>query len=101
MSSDEALTTLTVGHNFNGCSGTQTFSNLNISTVPNIICIPGPCPAPATRSLTFSAGTRGATPMTAVNGLFLPGGRAQGVVHFYDFPACGDASSVVWTATRR
>src|SRR5688572_11814170 len=43
VSADEILTTITVGYRFNGCSGTQTFSNLTVATAPDLICIPGPC----------------------------------------------------------
>ncbi len=42
VSSDEALTTIAVGYTFNGCSGTQTFADLNVPTAPNVTCIPGP-----------------------------------------------------------
>jgi hypothetical protein len=103
VSSSETLTTLSVAHSFNGCSGTQTFANLNISTVPSVICIPAPCPAPtpSSRTFAFTDGTPGSSPVTIVNGLFQPGGRAQGIVSFRDYPACGTADRVEWTATRR
>ena len=103
VSSNETLTTLSVGYDFNGCSGTLAFSGLSVSTVPNISCIPGPCPDTllSGRSLNYSSGERGAGPITTVIGLFLPGGRAEGVVAFQDFPGCGTATSVEWTATRR
>ena len=101
VSSDEYLTTISVGYNFNGCFGTQVFSNLQVPTAPNVICIPGPCPDTSYRSLHYSGGIRGAGPVTTVNGVFLPGGRAEGVVSFQDYPGCGTAASVEWTATRR
>jgi hypothetical protein len=101
VSSDEILTAISVGHNFNGCSGTQVFSNLSSSTVPDVICIPGPCPVSSYRSFFYSSGSREAGPITTLNGLFLPGGRAEGLVHFVDFPGCGTATSVTWTATRQ
>ena len=43
VSQDEKVTTITVGYRFNSCSGTQTFSNLNLPTQPDVICVPGPC----------------------------------------------------------
>jgi hypothetical protein len=43
VSADEKVTSITVGYSFNGCSGSQTFSNLNLDTAPNVTCIPGPC----------------------------------------------------------
>lgn len=101
VSSTEILTSISVGHNFNGCSGTQTFSNLNVSTLPNVICIPGPCPSTPNRQFNFSDGTHGAGAVTTVNGLFVPGGRAQGFAGFQDYPGCGTVRGVAWTATRR
>jgi hypothetical protein len=103
VSSDEVLTSLSIGHNFNGCSGTQVFSNLNVRTAPNVTCIPGPCPSSVTsyRAFGYSEGTPPTGPSTTVNGLFLPGDRAEGVISFRDFPGCGTAASVPWAATRR
>lgn len=103
VSSDEVLTSIAVGYNFNGCSGTQTFSNLNVPTAPEVICIPGPCSGTtaAYRAFHYLAGSRGTGPTTNFNGLFLPGSRAQGLVSFSDYPGCGTAAGVEWTATRR
>ena len=103
VSSDEILRTLSVGHSFNGCSGTQTFSGLHVATAPDVTCIPGPCSGSTTtyRAFAFSSGSRGTGPSTAVNGLFLPGDRAQGIAAFHDFPGCGTVTGVEWTATRR
>jgi len=102
VSSDEILTTLAVDYGFNGCWGTQTFSNLNVPTAPNVTCIPGPCSGTDStyRALAFSSGSV-AGPSTTVNGVFLPGNRAQGLVSFRDYPGCGTAAGVEWTATRR
>lgn len=103
VSSDEILRTLSVGHSFNGCSGTQTFSSLQVATAPDVTCIPGPCSGSIStyRAFGFSSGSRGTGPSTVVNGLFLPGGRAQGLAAFHDFPGCGTVTGVEWTATRR
>jgi len=103
VSSDEAVTTITVGYSFNSCSGTQTFSNLSVPTAPDVNCIPGPCSGPISsyRAFGYENGSVGSGPSTTVNGLFLPGGRAQGQVSFRDYPVCGTAASVPWTATRR
>lgn len=102
VSSDEILR-LSVGHSFNGCSGTQTFSDLQVATAPDVTCVPGPCSGTTStyRAFSFSSGSRGTGPSTAVNGLFLPGHRAQGVAAFHDFPGCGTLTGVEWTATRR
>lgn len=103
VSSDEVLTTLSIGHNFNGCSGMQTFSSLQIGTAPNVSCVPGPCSGTIStyRSFNFASGSRVTGPGTAVVGLFLPGGRAQGTAAFNDLPGCGTVTGVEWAATRR
>jgi len=103
VSSNEVLTSIAVGYSFNSCSGTQTFQNLNVPTAPNVTCIPGPCSGTIStyRAFAYSSGSVGAGPSTTINGLFLPGGRAQGLVSFRDYPGCGTAASVEWTATRR
>jgi hypothetical protein len=103
VSTDEILTMIAVGYNFNGCAGTQTFSNLNVPTAPDVTCIPGPCSGSigTYRAFAYSSGSRGTGPNTSFNGLFLPGGRAQGLVSFTDYPGCGTAAGVEWTATRR
>ena len=103
VSSDEVLTTLVVGYSFNSCSGTQTFSDLNVPTRPDVVCIPGPCSGTIStyRAFAYSSGSVGTGPSTAVNGLFLLGGRAQGQASFRDYPGCGTAAGVAWTATRR
>ena len=103
VSTDEALTELAVGYNFNGCSGTQTFSNLSVSTKPDVTCVPGPCSGTLSshRQFAYSSGRVATEPNTTVIGLFLPGNLAQGQASFRDYPGCGTATGVEWTATRR
>lgn len=103
VSPDETVTTITLGYSFNGCSGSQTFANLNIRTAPDVTCIPGPCSGTLTsyRAFSYSDGAVGSAPRTTVNGLFLPGNRAEGLAGFFDYPGCGTATRVGWTATRR
>ena len=103
ISSDQNVTTLTVGHEFNGCSGSQTFSNLSVSIVPNIQCIPATCSNQLSsyRAFNYSMGTPLEGPGTSINGLFVSADRAEGLVHFRGFPGCGDALSVPWSATKR
>ena len=102
VSTAEVLTDLSVGYNFNGCSGTKTFSNLSVRTASTVICNPGPCDAMtlAYRSFEYFDVTSGSGPTTAVIGLFLSDGRAQGIVSFRDYPSCGTAASVEWSASR-
>lgn len=99
---DETLTTITVGYDFNGCSGSRRFSDLKVPTAPNVTCIPGPCSGTVTsyRAFGYSAGTPGA-PRTQVNGLFLPLDQAKGLASFSDYAGCGTATEVEWNATKR
>lgn len=103
VTSSETLVELTIGHNFNGCSGTQTFSNLSVPTEPNVVCIPGPCSGSisAYRQFAYVNGNVRGSPSTVVNGVFFPGGSAQGQASFLDFAGCGTAAGVQWSATRR
>lgn len=103
VSSDEKVTTITVGYSFNGCSGSQTFSGLDLRTAPDVTCIPGPCSGAITSYRAFSYSSSGPIdgPRTTMNGLFLPANRAEGQAGFVNYPGCGTASGVVWTATRR
>jgi hypothetical protein len=103
VSRDETLTQLSIGYRVNGCSGSQTFTNLSVRTAPEVICPSGSCPSGATsyRAFIYSFGVFGQGPSTSVNGLFLPGGRAEGRASFSDYPDCGSAGPVTWTATRR
>lgn len=104
VSSKETVTSLTVGYNFNGCRGTHTFEDISLPTAPNVTCIPGPCSATVAsyRSFVYSDGS----PATGgqgiqINGLFLPRGRAEGQIGFFNYPSCGTATQVTWTATRK
>lgn len=102
VSADEKVTSITVGYTFNGCSGSQTFSNLDLPTTPDVTCIPGPCSGAISSYRAFSyASARIDGPQTVVNGLFLPANRAEGQVGFFNYPGCGTASGIGWTATRR
>lgn len=103
VSADEVLTTITVGHSFNGCTGTETFSNVNLPTKSDVSCIPAPCSAAITsyRSFSYSNRAFGSERYISVNGLFFPAGRAEGQVVFTGYPSCGTGASVPWTATRR
>jgi hypothetical protein len=102
VSSAQKVTDITIGYNFNGCSGVQTYSNLSLDTAPMVTCIPGPCPGAVSsyRAFSYLDGSIGG-PVTAVNGLFLPTNRAEGQVAFRDYPGCGTMVGVGWTANRR
>ena len=101
VSSDQKVTDITVGYSFNGCSGVQTFSNLNLETAPMVTCIPGPCPITVSSYRAFSYSTRSIDgPSTTVNGLFTLPTRAEGQVAFRDYPGCGTAVGIGWSATK-
>ena len=102
VSSDQKVTAITVGYSFNGCSGLQTYSNLNLETAPMVTCIPGPCPNTVSSYRAFGYAARsidGAS--TTVNGLFPLPTRAEGQVVFRDYPGCGTVVGIGWTATKR
>jgi hypothetical protein len=101
VSADQKVTAITVGYNFNGCSGTQRFSGLSLETAPNVTCIPGPCPPSITSYRAFNYVTGPIEgPSTGVNGLFTATNRAEGQVVFRDYPGCGSAVGVTWTAIK-
>jgi hypothetical protein len=102
VSRDEKLTSLIVGYEFNGCSGTREFFQLKVPTAPDLTCIPGPCSYTAAtyRGFGFSDGQLAGEPSTQINGVFLPRNQAKGQAVFRNFPNCGSAT-VQWTATRR
>jgi hypothetical protein len=103
IAADDTVSSITLGHSFHGCSGSETFSNLSISIAPDVRCIPGPCPRAVSsyRAFHFGSGRSVDGPSTAVNALFLSETRAEGTANFRNFGACGDAIGVGWTASRR
>lgn len=102
VSPDEAVTTITLGLDFNGCSGSQTFPGLSLNIAPRVTCIPGPCPPSVSsyRAFGYTSGDPIEGPSTDVNGVFLSSTRADGSVNFRNYPGCGNAIGVAWTATR-
>jgi hypothetical protein len=103
VSSDEMLTTITLGYDFNGCSGSHEFADLHVRTAPDLTCIPGPCSGvlASYRAFSYVDGSLGVGPVTQVNGLFLPGNQARGQVVFTAYPSCGTAPPAEWIATKR
>lgn len=103
ISSDEVVTTITLEHDFNGCSGSQTSANLSLNIAPNVVCIPGPCPTSVSsyRAFAYASGNPIEGPSTDVHGVFSSTTRAEGTVNFRSYPGCGSAIEVAWTASRR
>jgi hypothetical protein len=102
VAANEMVTSITIGHAFNGYSGSQTFSNLSVSIAPRVECIPGPCPASvsAYHAFNYASGSSIDEPSTAVNAVFLSNDRAEGTLNFRGFPGCGSAIGVPWAASR-
>ena len=102
ISPSETVTTITVGHSFNSCSGSQTFSDLNVSIAPNVQCIPGPCSGSVTsyRAITYVSGNVLAGPATQITGVFLSTDRVEGRVVFSNLPGCGSATAS-WAASKK
>jgi hypothetical protein len=94
VSSDQKVTAITVGYSFNGCSGTNTFSNLNlaIGNPPNPAS-PGP-------GFGFGSGPPDGPNYTQVLGTFSSNTEATGTVIFGAYSSCGNTGAL-WSATRR
>lgn len=103
VSADQKVTAITVAYRFGGCAGTQTFDNLNLETAPNVVCVPGPCSPSITsyRAFNYSTARSLEEPSTSLNALFITTGSAEGQVGFRNFPDCGSATGVSWTAAKR
>jgi hypothetical protein len=91
VSPDERVTTITLAHDFNGCSGSETFSGLNLE-------IKG---TSSSGSFEHIAGNTVQGPSTQIDALFLSTETAAGSVNFRSYPGCGNAIGVTWTARRR
>ena len=103
ISSDERVTSITVGYNFNGCTGSQTFSNLSLQTKPNVECLePGPCGIiQSYRGIGYTSGPSSDGSTTWIQGVFLSQSHAEGTAGFSNYPGCGTAMPVAWAANRR
>jgi hypothetical protein len=102
VSSDQKVTSITVGYNFNGCSGSKTFSNLSLAIArsqppPGNPQPPGPFDNPG---FGFGSGAPDGPDFTQVYGAFSSSQTATGSVVFGGYPGCGN-SGAIWTATKR
>jgi hypothetical protein len=100
---NDKVTAITLDHAFSSCAGSQSFSNLSISIVPQVECIPAPCPASLTsfRQFDYDTGNGFTAPNTEVHGIFMSTSRAEGSVNFRNFQGCGTVLGVSWTASKR
>lgn len=103
IESSGAVTSIAVGHEFNGCVGSQTFLNLNLGIAPDVQCVPGPCaPSIASfRGFGYDSGNPVDGPSTGINAILLSPTSAQGTINFRNFQGCGSAIGVGWNAARR
>jgi hypothetical protein len=96
VSSDQSVTAITVGYSFNGCSGVNTFSNLNLA-IGNPPNASSPTLGPG---FGYGSGPPDGPHYTQVYGSFTSSTTATGSVIFGDYPGCGN-SGAIWSATKR
>jgi hypothetical protein len=95
VSTDQKVTSITVGYNFNGCTGTSSFPNLSL------IIASGPSPASPTPGPGFGygSGPPDGTNYVQIYGMFSSSTAATGSVAFGDFFGCGNGAGI-WSATK-
>jgi hypothetical protein len=95
VSSGQKLTKITVGYNFNGCTGSTTL--LPDASIENVPTAPIPV-----GSATYESGAVGTANRTLINFLFTTERDAHGLLIFVDYSGCGTGPiSAAWTANRR
>lgn len=93
------VTSITVGHHFNGCRETRTFSGLSLD-VGGGSALPGRAPTSARPGFGFGSGSPEAPNFVQVTGQFTSSQAASGTVTFLNFAPCGHAIAL-WNATKR
>jgi hypothetical protein len=96
VSSDQRVTAITVGYSFNGCSGVNTFSSLNLV----IGSPPNPSPVTPVPGFGYGSGPPDGPHYTQIYGSFTSSTTATGSVIFGDYPGCGNSVGI-WSATKR
>jgi hypothetical protein len=91
---DQKVTAISVGYSFNGCSGSVTFStlNLDIGSTPNPATTLGP-------GFGFGSGPPDAPNYTQVFGSFSSNTTATGSVVFGGYTGCGNGGGI-WMAAK-
>jgi hypothetical protein len=102
VSADQKVTSITVEYNFNGCSGSKTFSNLSLAIArsqppPGNPQAPGPFDNPG---FGFGSGAPDGPDFTQVYGAFTSSQTATGSVVFGGYSGCGNGGAI-WTAGKR
>lgn len=88
--SSDHVTAITVGYSFGGCSGSRTFSNLNLEIVQD----------PRGGPPFFNYASSAADGLTQINGFLRTNSTADGAVAFDGYPGCGGGGGF-WNATKR
>lgn len=98
VSPDQSVTSITVGYRFNGCTGSNTFSDLSlrIGTSP----FPGRMPTPGNPGFGYGSGSPEGANYMQVQGTFTSNEASTGSAVFLNFPSCGNTVAN-WTASRR
>ena len=91
------VTSITIGHNFNGCRDTQTFSSLSLGIGES--GLPGRVPTPSNSGFGFGSGSPEAPNFVQVTGQFTSSQSANGTVTFLNFEKCGNTVAL-WNATK-
>ena len=98
VSAPNIVTSITIGHNFNGCRDTQMFSGLSVGIGES--GLPGRMPTPSNPGFGFGSGSPEAPNFVQVTGQFTSSQAANGTVTFLNFENCGNAVAQ-WSATKR
>ena len=97
--SSNRVSAITVGYDFGGCSGSKTFTNLNLE----IFDVSGPAPGgqttPNSRGFAYGVGAPDGS-FVQIQGFFRSNTTADGAVVFAEYPGCGDGAGF-WLATKR
>jgi hypothetical protein len=101
VSSDQKVTSITVGYRFNGCSGSKTFPNLSLEIArpqfpPGNPPVPSPFDNPG---FTYGSAPDELNFTLLVSGAFTSSETATGLVVFEDYSGCGNAHAI-WNATK-
>jgi hypothetical protein len=98
--SSNHVTAVTVGYSFASCSGSKTFSNVNVEIVDRSGPGPGGQPTPnISPGFAYGSGAPDGSSVQ-IQGFFRSNTTADGVVVFAEYPGCGDGFGF-WTATKR
>jgi hypothetical protein len=96
VSADQKVTAITVGYSFGSCSGTNTFSNLNL----DIGTSPFPGAPQIGPGFGFGSGSAELPNYTQIFGNFSSSTSVTGSVIFANFAGCGNSGGI-WSASKR